>query len=146
MGAHNGGGGDGMGVQRGPSPGHAAHGRLRGWADPRLPLPWPPHIPLFPSTWTPPSRWGAGLCSVKDSDLCFRAGEACLPTEIFENTGLASALHQAPVRPRKGAKPASFCCTLRTAPICPTACALGPELGPASTSLCGRCPDTLWAS
>jgi len=44
------------------------------------------------------------VCSVKDSDLCFRAGEACLPTDIFENTGLASAPHPGPSEAKKRGK------------------------------------------
>lgn len=75
-----------MGVQRGPVPVHVAHRRLRGWAAPYLPLLWPPNIPLLLYTDPPPHR-GAGVCSVKDSDLCFRAREACLPAEIFGNIG-----------------------------------------------------------
>lgn len=44
------------------------------------------------------------MCSVKDSDLCFRAGEACLPTKIFEDTGLASAPHAGPSEAKKRSK------------------------------------------
>lgn len=99
----------------------------------------PPHPTSSLYTDTPITL-GCRCVFSKGLYMCFRAGEACLPTEIFENTDLASV-------PYPGPREACLTCyTLLTARICSTVCTLVPELATVSMTLCGHCPDTLWAS